>query len=169
MQNFPRDAEISPQSGEDRPVWAPSFGRYGGGDWPGFHMAQPVSAPLEPRVFFALALAFTSLHKQAVAGDLSAVAAIQEIWLEHTDKELSCFLCDTLVIERPILMEILPENGEYNTVIAAPLCQSCFDLPEMFRMGRRLKIVKRMWKTRKGKSITFHFNVAERHQHRRVR
>jgi hypothetical protein len=37
----------------------------------------------------------------------------------------------------------------------------CRDLPQMQRMGRCLRLLKKMWKG-KGRKVSFHFNVQPR-------
>jgi hypothetical protein len=58
----------------------------------------------------------------------------------------------------------LPDNNSTD-LIAAPLCLKCRELPQMMRMGRSLKVLKRMWSTN-GKTVMFHFNVSQRHHAR---
>jgi hypothetical protein len=81
-----------------------------------------------------------------------------------------CFLCDSTDCQ-PVFAQILPErpgpHGRLSEMlIAAPLCRQCRELPQMQRLGRSLRTLKRMWggtKTRSGKrrSVAFHFNVPQ--------
>jgi hypothetical protein len=105
---------------------------------------------------------FGELHRRAGAGDICARDAIIGLWQEHEDKELACFICDNVIEERPVKSQVLPENNEYDKLIVTALCDHCFDLPPMLRLGRRLKILKRMYAQRTGKCITFSINNGPR-------
>ena len=63
--------------------------------------------------------------------------------------------------------QVLPETTSYTQLIAAPLCQECFDLPPMTRVSRALKILKRMHFAATGKTVTFSGNNHPKHHYTR--
>ena len=96
-----------------------------------------------------------ALHRRALRGDQDALAAFPALWTDYPD--LVCFICDSPV-ERPPYTQILPELATRETVLCAPLCTACRSLPELQRLGRSLKILKKMYSQRSGKTVTFTFN-----------
>ena len=101
---------------------------------------------------------FTQLHKSYVRGDQQAGEALKHLWDGYEERDdLACFICDELA-SHPIVCQVLPENRIYEKLIAAPLCQRCFDLPNMVRLSRALRILKRMYCAQTGKHITFSIN-----------
>lgn len=110
---------------------------------------------------------FISLHNKAGKGDQQAIQYIERLCDKWIDREISCFLCDGLVTERPICTQVLPEFGTDKTLIGAPLCETCRDLPQQVRWSRSLRVVKKMFSARTGKNVTFQFNARNRHPHRR--
>jgi hypothetical protein len=88
--------------------------------------------------------------KRARRGDEEAMQTLEHIWDNYAD--LACFLCDHEV-ERPVFTLMLPERGLRAKVIAAPLCRACRALPSMQRLGRAIKLLKKMWG--KGTHFTF--------------
>lgn len=101
---------------------------------------------------------FIKLHNAHLSGDKQATDTLKNMWAdyEHRD-DLVCFICDRPA-NRPIVCQILPENRVYEKLIAAPLCQRCFDLPNAVRLSRALKVLKKMYSAQTGKNITFSVN-----------
>jgi hypothetical protein len=65
-----------------------------------------------------------------------------------------CFLCDSKDCQ-PMFCQVLPDHD--GQLLAAPLCHVCRGFPQMTRLGRCLKVLKKMWTTRNGKAPVFHF------------
>jgi hypothetical protein len=105
---------------------------------------------------------FLALHRTAAQGNRAAIEAIASIWAPYRETELACFLCDRAAPNDPVTglprALMLPENQVYEKLIAAPLCQDCFDLPLMLRLSRCLKVLKKMYSKKTGKNITFSIN-----------
>jgi hypothetical protein len=101
-----------------------------------------------------------ALHKRALRGDKEAAAAFDHLWDDYKDRELECFLCGNEV-ERPVFTLALPERSDPTKEMAVPLCLAYRALPPMQRLGRALKLLKKMWK---GTHFTF-----KPGQHRRWR
>jgi hypothetical protein len=102
-----------------------------------------------------------ALHRRALNRDLTAMAEFVALWDGRGD--LVCFICDHTV-EPPPFTQILPEFRSDATVMLAPLCLACRSLSELQRVGRSLKILKKMYSRRSSlrsgrqKNVTFAFN-----------
>jgi hypothetical protein len=83
-------------------------------------------------------------HQRARAGDTAALHAFAEIWADYADGPLVCFLCDGETATPPFTM-VLPERHGQSDALAAPLCPTCAALPPMQRLGRAVKVLKKMW------------------------
>ena len=99
---------------------------------------------------------FESLHKRANGGDEAAAQELESLWDDYRDRALACFTCDS-VVEWLVFNMVLPEQGDYGKLIAAPLCNTCRALPRMKRLNRAIKVLKKMYSAKSGKNITFHF------------
>jgi hypothetical protein len=64
-------------------------------------------------------------------------------------------------VERPIFTMILPERKDRAKAIAAPLCLRCRALSPMQRLGRSMRLLKKMW-SRDGKQTHFTFKPRQR-------
>jgi hypothetical protein len=95
-----------------------------------------------------------ALHRRALNHDPTAMQEFIDLW--DGRGELLCFICDRLVAPPPFTA-ILPEYGTTENVLCVPLCMTCRALPEMMRIGRSLRILKRMYSLRSKKNITFRF------------
>jgi hypothetical protein len=96
---------------------------------------------------------------------------LRHLWDGHQDRagDIACFLCSAPV-ERPICCIVLPETNPgapaRDQLIATAICRKCGSLPNMQRLSRCLKILKRMAYAKTGKRITFSANHG-RHHHPR--
>jgi hypothetical protein len=86
---------------------------------------------------------FTRLFNAADRGDQAARDSILGMWDEYADREVLCFLCDSMDCQ-PIYAQILPERNDYQ-LIAAAICLRCRELPAMLRWSRGLRTLKKMW------------------------
>jgi hypothetical protein len=100
---------------------------------------------------------FNETHKRAAAGDEQALRELEQLWNNYADRALACFLCDNEV-ERPVFTLMLPERRDRTKAIAVPLCLACRALPSMQRLGRAIKLLKKMW----GKGTHFTFKPRRR-------
>jgi hypothetical protein len=115
--------------------------------------------PAEPLLLNLDKDTFNKLYRAAEKGDQQARDSILNMWNEHRDKEIVCFLCDSTECS-PIHMQVLPERDPKSTLLlCAALCLRCRELPVMVKMSRSLKILRRMWGV-KG----FYF-TPQRHHH----
>jgi hypothetical protein len=81
--------------------------------------------------------------KSVARGEATAVDVFGHLWDEYAERDLSCFLCDGICAKpRPFAM-MLPDR-DATKMIAAPLCPGCQGLPQMVRLGRCLKLLRRM-------------------------
>jgi hypothetical protein len=103
---------------------------------------------------------FDATHKQALAGDEQALQAIASVWDDYADRDLECFICGGIV-ERPVFTMALPERKDHTKAIAVALCLRCRALPPMQRLGRALRLLKKMW-SRNGKQMHFTFKPRRR-------
>ena len=102
---------------------------------------------------------FLCANKAAEAGNQDALDDIKSIWSPYEGVEISCFLCDAVCSEQfPPFAQIVPVYNSPTRLLAIPCCTSCARLPSQVRMGRLLRLLKRMWSERYGKNVTFHTN-----------
>jgi hypothetical protein len=107
---------------------------------------------------------FLTTTKKAESGDQAALEEMRHLWDDYATTDIECFIC-TQPVERPVFMMVLPELNSATTLIGAPLCHRCRDLPNTLRWSRCLRILKRMGHTKgkggaKGKAVHFVFRHA---------
>jgi hypothetical protein len=103
----------------------------------------------------------TELRKRAAHGDAHAQREIGALWADYASVDLECFLC-AAIVEKPVATLMLPELKDASKQLAAPLCAACRTLPEMVKLHRALKLLKKMWTKRGGPQMHFVRSSARR-------
>jgi hypothetical protein len=82
-------------------------------------------------------------------GEAKAADVYGHLWADHADYDLACFLCDAATAKPPFAMVLPDRNRE--KLIAAPLCPVCTALPQMVRLSRCLRLLRRMTSNKGGR------------------
>jgi len=96
-----------------------------------------------------------AMHRAAQRGDAAATAFWEHLFDPYRDSGVLCFLCDLAINTFPVFIEVIPDSGTNNTVLAAPTCPTCHEMLRTLRWDRCMKLLKAMHKARTGKSVHF--------------
>ena len=96
---------------------------------------------------------FERLYQQAHGGSKSAAREIDALC--SGNESSACFLCNESLGNDPVFHQVMPEFGDINKLIAAPLCPVCRTLPKMVRTNRCISLLQKMYAARSGKNIRF--------------
>jgi hypothetical protein len=111
-----------------------------------------------------LSLKRTHIATWADAKDLTDAqveAALSAVWAGYETTPLACFLCDGEINQFPPYTHFLPEPLSQLQAIAAPICETCWSLPQMVRLNRCLKLLREMHKARKT-GRQFHYDMVRK-------
>jgi hypothetical protein len=82
-------------------------------------------------------------HRAAMSMGADGVLALAgELWADYVGRQILCFLCNSTCTWPPFSMILPDRDGE---VMALPLCPSCTELPQMVRLHRCNKLLRKMW------------------------
>jgi hypothetical protein len=73
------------------------------------------------------------------AGDQEA----KRFWTSLFDDGAECFLCGKASADRKV--SLIADPAAAARVIVVPYCVACFTLPAMYRYGREMKLLKKIW------------------------
>jgi hypothetical protein len=101
---------------------------------------------------------FVPLDRAAQQGDAEAQAFFDGLWSAYAEQEIPCWLCSQTVPHPPFTFFTAdPADETQQQLLALPLCGDCHQLPKLYKAGRVFKLFKRMYKSRRGKTLAFHF------------
>jgi len=97
---------------------------------------------------------FRDTYRAAASGDEAALRDIEELWRDYDRVEIECFLCGAACRPGPGAMA-LPERDDDSKLLIVPLCDECAALPRRYKMGKAIKILKRMYRDRPSGPVVF--------------